>query len=201
MKALRRHHPLTIALGLWALCAVPQDSFAKEPSPVVARSLPATAGVRTVAETVIDVPADKVIAILSEPANFVPLFPAYSVEVVSGHADRRVVAVEMRKPWPIGSVKWVEEMVQRQDPQDHSFEIERTAQPGYFRRLVSRWRVEPIKDAEQERCRVVYDVSLELARWAPEWILKRNHLGGVRETVERLRSMALKTPLPAPDHQ
>jgi hypothetical protein len=26
-------------------------------------------------------------------------------------------------------------------------------------------------------------------------------LGGVRETVERLRSMALKTPLPAPDHQ
>ncbi len=201
MKALRNSQPLALSFGLWALCAVPLGSSAKEPSPVVARSLPATTGVRTYAETVLDLPAAKVAALLAEPANFIPLFPAHSVEVISGHADRRVVSVEMRKPWPIGSVKWVEEVVSLEDPQDHAFVVERTAQPGYFRRLVSRWRVEPLQDSDHERCRVTYDVSLELARWAPDWILRRNHLGGVKETMERLRSLALKTPLPEPDHQ
>ena len=103
MKALRNGQPLTFAFGLWALCAVPLVSSAKEPSPVVARSLPATTGVRTYAETVLDLPAAKVAALLAEPANFIPLFPAHSVEVISGHADRRVVSVEMRKPWPISN--------------------------------------------------------------------------------------------------
>jgi len=191
MMALRARQPLVYALGLWALCAAPHSLFAKESSNVIARSLPAATGVRTFAETILDAPAAKVAAMLAEPANFIPLFPAHSVEVLSAHADRRVVSIEMRKPWPVGSVKWVEEVVSLEDPQDHSFIVERTAHPGYFRRLVSRWRVEPLLDSEHERCRVTYDVALELTRWAPDWILRRNHLGGVKETMQRLRSLIL----------
>ena len=192
---------LPFVLGLWTLGAAPVPLSAKEPSSVVARSLPATAGVRTFAETVLDAPAAKVAAVLAEAANFVPLFPAHSVEVLSSHGDRRVVSVEMRKPWPIGSVKWVEEVVSLEDPQDHAFVVERTAQPGYFRRLVSRWRVEPLADSDHERCRVTYDVSLELTRWAPDWILRRNHLGGVKDTMERLRSLILTGQVTESAHQ
>lgn len=196
MLALRERKLVALAFGVWAFGAWPVAGSAKDAGTVIARSLPATSGVHTVAETVLEAPAAKVAAMLAEPNNFIPLFPAHSVEVLSAHADRRVVSVEMRKPWPIGSVKWVEEVVSLEDPQDHAFIIERTAQPGYFRRLVSRWRVEPLADAEHTRCKVTYDVTLELARWAPEWILRRNHVGGIKETMERLRSLVLKEKLP-----
>ena len=96
---------------------------------------------------------------------------------------------------------WVEEVVSLEDPQDHAFVVERTAQPGYFRRLVSRWRVEPLADSDHERCRVTYDVSLELTRWAPDWILRRNHLGGVKDTMERLRSLILTGQVTESAHQ
>ncbi len=196
MLARRSRNLITMAIGVLVICKDPASALAKESGSVIARSLPAAVGVHTVAETVLDAPAAKVAALLAEPANFIPLFPAHSVEVLSTHADRRVVSVEMRKPWPIGSVKWVEEVVSQEDPQDHAFIVERTAQPGYFRRLVSRWRVEPIADADHAKCKVIYDVTLELARWAPEWILRRNHVGGIKETMERLRSLILKEKLP-----
>ena len=74
---------------------------------VTARSLPATSGVRSEAQTVLAAPAEEVATMLADPRNFVPLFPAHAVDVLTSAADLQVVAVEMRKPWPVGSYQLI----------------------------------------------------------------------------------------------
>lgn len=190
--------PLAVALGLWALWVEPGKIAAKEPSKVTAQSVALPDGIHTFAETVLEAPADKVAALLSSPTYFVPLFPAHRVDVIKEEGDKVLIAIEMRKPWPIGSVKWMENVVSFEDTSNHAFIVDRDALPGYFRRLRSRWRVEPLSSATQPRCRVTYDVTVQLSRWVPEWILRRNHLGGVKETMERLRDLVQKEGLVEP---
>jgi ribosome-associated toxin RatA of RatAB toxin-antitoxin module len=177
---------------------------AVQPPAVKARVLPAKSGVRSTAETVLDASAETVASLLADPRNFVPLFPAHAVDVLSSAPDSQVIAVEMRQPWPVGTVKWVEDVVTRREADGHSFVVERNAHPGYFKHMNASWHVAPDPTAETERCIVTYEVSMELKRWAPEWMLRRGNLNGMLATMSKLRTMVAeqaKSPPSAPAHQ
>lgn len=171
--------------------------------PVTARSLPASSGVRSEAQTVLAAPAEEVATLLADPRNFVPLFPAHAVDVLTSAADLQVVAVEMRKPWPVGTVKWVEDVEKRRDPDGKSFVVQRTAHPGYFKHMSARFHIAPDPAAATERCIVTYEVAMELKRWAPEWALRRGNLNGILDTMARLRTLVAERgrDLAAPAHQ
>ena len=176
---------------------------------VTARSLPATSGVRSEAQTVLAAPAEEVATMLADPRNFVPLFPAHAVDVLTSAADLQVVAVEMRKPWPVGTVKWVEEVEKRRETDGKSFVVQRTAHPGYFKHMSARFHIAPDPAAESQRCIVTYEVAMELKRWAPEWALRRGNLNGIVDTMARLRMLVAESdkrpvsPMPGepPAHQ
>ena len=183
----------------------------KKPA-VVTRTLPAASGVRSEARTVIDAPAEEVATLLRDPHNFVPLFPAHAVDVLESAPDSQVIAVEMRKPWPVGTVKWVEDVVSHREAGGKGFVVERSAHPGYFKHMSARWLVTPDPAAETERCIVTYEVAMELQRWAPEWMLRRGNLNGILDTMSRLRTLvsekvpkaeaaaATSTPAASPSH-
>ena len=185
------------ASALPARAAAPAPATeSPSPSPqqraaVTARSLPATSGVRSEAQTTLPVPAERVAAVLADPRNFVPLFPAHAVDVLSTAADSQVVSVEMRKPWPVGTVKWVEDVVTHRAPDGRSFVVERTAHPGYFKHMSARFHVAPDPAAESARCIVTYEVAMELKRWVPEWALRRGNLNGIMDTMARLRMLVM----------
>ena len=65
MLALRERKLVALAFGVWAFGAWPVAGSAKDAGTVIARSLPATSGVHTVAETVLEAPAAKVAAMLA----------------------------------------------------------------------------------------------------------------------------------------
>lgn len=188
---------IACAAGALPARAAATTAAAEGPSPqqraaVTARSLPATSGVRSEAQTTLPVPAEKVAAVLADPQNFVPLFPAHAVDVLSATGDSQVVSVEMRKPWPVGTVKWVEDVVTHREPDGKSFVVERTAHPGYFKHMSARFHVAPDPAAESARCIVTYEVAMELKRWAPEWALRRGNLNGIMDTMARLRMLVLE---------
>lgn len=174
---------------------------------VVTRSLPAESGVRSEAETVLAASPERIIALLSEPRNYIPLFPATSIQVVGALPAGKVIEVEMKKPWPVGTVRWTEDVVIQKDPDGHSFTVERTAHPGYFRRMIARWRITPAPGASaaEPRSLVTYEVAMELARWAPDWAVRRGNLAGIRDTMAQLRKLvddtgaAAPKPAPAPE--
>ena len=115
--------------------------------------------------------------------------PAHAVDVLSSTPDAQVIAVEMRNPWPVGTVKWVEEVESHREPDGKSFVVQRNAHPGYFKHMNARWHVAPDPAAATERCIVTYEVSMELKRWAPEWMVRRGHINGMLDTMARLRTL------------
>lgn len=155
---------------------------------VTTRSLPAERGVRSEAETVLDAPAELVAALLGEPSNFVPLFPAERVEVLKASPERMTISVEMKKPFPIGTVRWVEDVVTYRENDGKDLVVERNAQAGYFRTMRAIWRITPHPDS-LARCLVTYQVSMELQRWVPEWMLRKGNLSGMLDTMSRLRKL------------
>lgn len=155
---------------------------------VTTRSLPAERGVRSEAETVIDAPAELVATLLGEPNNFVPLFPAERVEVLKASPERVTVSVEMKKPFPIGTVRWVEDVVSYRENDGKDLVVERNAQAGYFRTMRAVWRITPHPDSAA-RCLVIYQVAMELQRWVPEWMLRKGNLSGMLDTMSRLRKL------------
>lgn len=156
---------------------------------VVARSLPSERGARAEVEAVIEAPAEQVATLVAEPANFVPLFPAERIEVLKSSPERQVVSVEMRKPWPVGTVRWVEEVTAYRDNDGKTYVVERNAQGGgYFRQMRAVWRIVPHPDSEH-RCVVTYQVLTDLSRWVPEWALKKGNLSGIVDTMGRLRKL------------
>jgi ribosome-associated toxin RatA of RatAB toxin-antitoxin module len=155
---------------------------------VTTRSLPAERGVRSEAETVLEAPAELVAALLGEPSNFVPLFPAERVEVISASPERMTISVEMKKPFPIGTVRWVEDVVTYRDNDGKDLVVERNAKAGYFRTMRAIWRITPHPDS-LSRCLVIYQVSMELQRWVPEWMLRKGNLNGMLDTMSRLRKL------------
>lgn len=177
---------LALALALEGL-AVAAPSQSGQPA-VVSRSLPTDSGVLSEGETLVDAPPAEVAALLSDPKNYVPLFPASSVQVVRSLPSSKVIAVEMKKPWPIGTVRWEEDVTTQEEPGGKSYQIERTAHPGYFRRMLARWRVTEAPGAPG-RSLVTYRVAMELSRWAPELFLKRGNLNGIVDTLTRLRKL------------
>ena len=187
-----RQKPGGIARALlvaWALEGLAMAAPSQPgPSQVVARSLPAQSGVLSEAETLIDAPPEQVAALLSDPKNYLPIFPANSVQVVDQLPMGKVIAVEMKKPWPVGTVRWVEDVVTRTEPDGQTFVVERTAHPGYFRRMTARWRVSQAPGA-QGKSLVTYQVAMELSRWAPEVFLKRGNIAGIVDTMNRLRKL------------
>lgn len=164
--------------------------------PVTARTLPAQSGVLTEAEILLDAPPERVAALLRDPKNYLPLFPANSVQVISELPTGKVIAVEMKKPWPIGTVSWVEDVVTKAEPGGQGFVVERNAHPGYFRHMTARWRVTAAPGA-QGRSLVTYQVAMQLSRWAPELFLKRGNLNGVVDTMNRLRKLVAERGLTA----
>jgi len=200
---LRRAVKSWLLLTLLATAAQAQPKPGAAPA-VTARSLPATSGVRSEAQTVLAAPAEEVASLLADPRNFVPLFPAHAVDVLTSAADLQVVAVEMRKPWPVGTVKWVEDVEKRREADGKSFVVQRTAHPGYFKHMSARFHVAPDPAAATERCIVTYEVAMELKRWAPEWALRRGNLNGILDTMSRLRTLVAdrgKEPAAAAAHQ
>jgi hypothetical protein len=208
-KARRAFLPAALpaaALGGLLLVAPGSHRLHAQPAPVAAhdaavvtRSLPAKRGVRSEAQTILDAPAEKVAGMLSDPRNFAPLFPAHAVDVLStsSSGDAQVVAVEMRQPWPVGTVKWVEDIVTSHAEDGKAIVVSRNARPGYFKQMSARWHVAP-DPAAAERCIVTYEVSMELARWVPEWMLRRGNLNGIRDTMARLRKLVAEAGRPAP---
>lgn len=179
---------------------------AQQKALVTAHSLPATSGVRSTAQTTLPVSAERAADLVSDPRNFVPLFPAHAVDVLTSEADMQVVSVEMRKPWPVGTVKWVEDVVKHREPDGKTFVIERTAHPGYFKHMSARFHIAPDPAAAAQRCIVTYEVAMELNRWAPEWALRRGNLNGIVDTMARLRVLVAESekrsaPVQAPAHQ
>ena len=156
--------------------------------PVTTRSLPAERGVRSEAETVLDAPAELVAALLGEPSNFVPLFPAERIEVLKSSPERVTISVEMKKPFPIGTVRWIEDVVTYRENDGKDLIVERNAQAGYFRTMHATWRITPHPDSAA-RCLVIYQVSMELQRWVPEWMLRKGNLSGMLDTMGRLRKL------------
>lgn len=192
---------LLLALLTAAVTVQAQPKPAAAPA-VTARSLPAPSGVRSEAKTVLAAPAEEVATLLADPRNFVPLFPAHAVDVLTSAADLQVVAVEMRKPWPVGTVKWVEDVEKHRDADGKSFVVQRTAHPGYFKYMSARFHIAPDPAAATERCIVTYEVAMELKRWAPEWALRRGNLNGILDTMARLRTLvAERGKEPAAAHQ
>lgn len=181
-----RTSALLLALALEGLAGAAPSQPGQPP--VVSRSLPTDSGVLSEGETVVDAPPAEVAALLSDPKNYVPIFPASSVQVVRSLPTSKVIAVEMKKPWPIGTVRWEEDVTIQEEPGSKSFQIERTAHPGYFRRMLARWRVTEAPGAPG-RSLVTYRVSMELSRWAPELFLKRGNLNGIVDTLTRLRKL------------
>ena len=179
---------LALLVELGAPGAAAAEPATPKPT-VVTRTLPATRGVRSEAKTVIEASAEQVATLLGDPRNFVPLFPAHAVDVLESSADAQVIAVEMRKPWPVGTVKWVEDVVTHRDADSRSFVVQRSAHPGYFKHMSARWLVTPDPTAETERCIVTYEVAMELKQWAPEWMLRRGNLNGILDTMARLRTL------------
>jgi Lon protease-like protein len=155
---------------------------------VTTRSLPAERGVRSEAETVLDAPAEVVAALLGDPNNFVPLFPAERVEVLKAAPERVTISVEMKKPWPVGTVRWVEDVVTYRENDGKELVVERNAQAGYFRSMRAVWRITPHPDS-LSKCLVTYQVTMELARWVPEWMLRKGNLNGMLDTMSRLRKL------------
>ena len=186
-----------VLLGSTAGAAGPSPRAADQ---VVTRSLPAESGVRSEAETVITASPERIIALLSDPRNYIPLFPATSIQVVGALPAGKVIEVEMKKPWPVGTVRWTEDVVIQKDPDGHAFTVERTAHPGYFRRMIARWRITPAPGASaaEPRSLVTYEVAMELARWAPDWAVRRGNLAGIRDTMGQLRKLADDAAAPAP---
>lgn len=185
----RRALPWLLGMAL-ATAAVPGQATPNDPA-VWTRVLSEKSGVASEAETIINAPAEQVAELVGDPHNFVPLFPAKRIEILESSPKSQVVSVEMQKPWPVGTVRWVEDVVVRKDPEGHLFEVERNAHTGgYFRRLHARWRITPARDAEKTRCMVTYHVSMELMRWVPEWMLRKGNLSGMLDTLARLRTLA-----------
>ena len=176
----------------------PQLAGAAPDKSVVTRSLPSERGARAEVEAVIEAPAEQVAALVAEPQNFVPLFPAERIEVLKATPERQLVSVEMRKPWPVGTVRWVEEVTAYRDNDGKAYVVERNAQGGgYFRQMRAVWRVVPHPDSES-RCVVTYQVLTELSRWVPEWALRKGNLSGIVDTMGRLRKLvAERQPLEA----
>jgi hypothetical protein len=50
------------------------------------------------------------------------------------------------------------------------------------------WRITPHPDSTA-RCLVIYQVSMELQRWVPEWMLRKGNLSGMLDTMGRLRKL------------
>ncbi len=182
---------------------------AQQKAMVTARSLPAASGVRSEAQITLPASAERVADLVADPRNFVPLFPAHAVDVLTAEADMQVVSVEMRKPWPVGTVKWVEDVVKHREPDGKTFVVQRTAHPGYFKHMSARFHIAPDPAAESQRCIVTYEVAMELKRWAPEWALRRGNLNGIVDTMARLRMLVAESdkrpvsPMPGepPAHQ
>lgn len=180
-----------LVLALAVVGSLPAASRAERspPSAVVSRPLPSDHGARAEAEATIEAPAEQLAALISEPNNFVPLFPAERIEVLKSAPSRQLVSVEMRKPWPVGTVRWVEEVVTYRENDGRAFVVERTAQAGgFFKQMRAVWRIAPHPDSEL-RSVVTYQVLTEPARWAPEWMLKRGNLSGVVDTMGRLKKL------------
>jgi len=207
MKLATWVKPLLSAVIFVTVLAPGADAAAKDDpkdkAGIITRSFPAKSGVSSEAEIVIDASAEKVANVLSDPKNFIPLLPAHSINVLKSSPEAQVVAIEMRKPWPIGTVKWIEDVVSFRDPDGKSYVVERNAQSGgFFKRLSARWRVMPHPDSESERCVVTYYVSMEPGQWAPEWMLRRGNLTGIVDTLARLRRFVdTAATVPALAHQ
>jgi len=138
---------------------------------------------------VLAAPAETVARFLSDPKNFVPLFPAESIDIVSAEPTKTVIAIVMKKPWPVGTVRWVEDVLSEANPAAQRFQIDRIAHGGgYFRTMHARWLVEALPD-QPAHCKVTYDVAMELTRWVPEWMLRRGNLNGMVDTMTRLRKL------------
>lgn len=159
--------------------------------PVQHTSFPAKSGVLVEVRTEIDAAAEEVAAAAGDPANFIEMFPAHEVRVLSQQGASQLVAVEMRQPWPVGVVRWNESVLRRAEDTG-TLVVERHAQRGgYFRHMDAEWRVTPLPPvgSTPSRCQVVYRVAVELNRWAPTFMLRRGHTAGMVATVERLRQI------------
>ena len=149
--------------------------------------VPVQSGVAAEARTTIEASPERVAAVAGDPSAFSELLPAAVVRLKGRDGDAQIVEVERHEPWPIGVVRWVESVRQRQEA-NGTVVVERQAiDDGYFRRLQATWWIAPLPGG---RSGVTYRVSMDLRRWAPAWMVRRGNSAGILGTLSRLRRMS-----------
>jgi hypothetical protein len=180
----RSHHGSALALLCGVALAAPSPARAQA-VPLVVLEPPAPSGVIAEAQIEVTASAERVARLVADPASFIELFPAVEVKVLGREGEAQVVSVRKQAPWPVSSVSWVETVVEHRE--GDTLVVERHARPGgYFHHLDAVWRVRPLG---QGRAEVSYRVWVELTGWAPLWAVRRGHVAGVRETMQRLAHM------------
>lgn len=176
-------------LLLSTLSAVP--ALTRERGAFTVVSVPVSSGASAEVSVVIEAPAERIAALVANPAAFPDLLPASSVQVVGRQGGALLVRVERREPWPVGTIRWTETVLQRTEaaqPAQPTQIVERQALPGGdFRRLLATWRVTPLQPG---RCTVSYKVWVDPNRWAPGWLLRRRNEQGMIATLERLQRLS-----------
>lgn len=183
---------LPVVLLLSTLSAVP--ALTREQGAFTVVAVPVSSGASAEVRGVIEAPAERIAALVADPASFIDLLPASSVHVVGKQGGTLLVEVERREPWPVGTIRWTETLQQRTEaaqpaqPTQPTQIVERQALPGgYFRRLLATWRVTPLQPG---RCAVSYKVWVDPVRWAPSWLLRRRNEQGMVATLERLQRLS-----------
>lgn len=161
----------------------------KRPPGMTASSIPMPSGVAGEVRVVVNAPAARVAAIASDPAAFRELFPAEEARVVGQRDGAVMVAVRKREGWPVGELRWVETVARARS--GATLEVTRDViESTFFKRMHAVLQVTPVPGAEGERSAVQYRVDVDINRWAPIWVLRRNHLDAMVATTDRLRRMS-----------
>lgn len=161
----------------------------KRPPGMTASSIPMPSGVAGEVRVVVNAPAARVAAIASDPAAFRELFPAEEARVVGQRDGAVMVAVRKREGWPVGELRWVETVARARS--GATLEVTRDViESTFFKRMHAVLQVTPVPGAEGERSVVQYRVDVDINRWAPIWVLRRNHLDAMVATTDRLRRMS-----------
>ena len=177
----------------WGLLLVAAVAGAA-PTPRFA-SLPAAKGIHLEAQAILAAPAAQVAAVAADPSAFVELFPALSARVLGAVAGAPRVEVTMKAPWPVRRVTWVERVELSPDADGQGYVIHRVAEPGYYRSMEVTCTVRPRADGQSD---VTYRVQMEIAGWAPQWIVRRGIIDGATRTLDNLERMARRLLPPAP---
>ena len=182
--------PKLITLMTLLLLLTPISSARTERHPVHTSALSVDAGVATVATTIIDAPPAQVATIAGDPANFTEIFPAVEVRVLRSQGSDLLISVVRKEPWPVGTISWSEIVTRSLDEDGKTLVIDRETQPGsaFFRHMRATMRIAPVP-GEPGRSAVDYRVSIEISRWAPQWVLRRSNATAMVATVERLRQL------------